>query len=283
MPQNAGYLTGPLKLFYLDDDQGVTCPYHYHEFGKIMLFLQGQVTYDIEGKSYHLQPYDIVIIPAGILHRPHAEAGVTYERIIAYISPSYIKEYQQRHCDLSVIFRQAGAAVLRQPQEADNLYSASCRLRQLCCHETDDIYSSALKDTVFLEFLLHLARSVSQGRLTSVKTGREHPKIQQILAYIHAHLTDDLSIETLAHHTYLSPDYLMHIFKAETGYSPGAYITAKRLALARSLMSKKLPLTTVCYDSGFKQYSTFYRAWKKRYGTSPKSGIHPALDRYWEE
>ena len=43
--------------------------------------------------------------------------------------------------------------------------------------------------------------------------------------------------------------------------------------LARELMKKQLPLTTICYDSGFKQYSAFYRAWKKQYGQSPKKGI----------
>lgn len=34
--------------------------FHYHDFDKILIFLSGKVTYLIEGRSYELQPYDII-------------------------------------------------------------------------------------------------------------------------------------------------------------------------------------------------------------------------------
>ncbi len=271
MDTKAGYLTEPLKLFYLSDQKDWECPYHYHEFDKITLFLQGQVTYDVEGKSYYLQPYDIVVIPAGQLHRPIISGSAVYERIIAYISSDYLESYRQKHCDLSLIFRSVPSPVLRQPQETGSIYGVSCRLRQVY-NTTQPADMAVLKETLFLEFLIYLAQAIQEQRIGYVKTRRQNEKIQHLLAYITAHLTEDLSIPALAQQAYISPDYLMHLFKEETGSSPGAYITAKRLLLARSLMQQGLPLTAVCYDSGFKQYSTFYRAWKKYYGTSPKKG-----------
>ena len=64
----------------------------------------------------------------------------------------------------------------------------------------------------------------------------------------------------------------MHLFKSETGLSLGHYITAKRLQKARRLIAEGRALTAVCYDCGFTNYSTFYRAWKKQYDLSPKRG-----------
>lgn len=60
----------------------------------------------------------------------------------------------------------------------------------------------------------------------------------------------------------MSPDYLMHLFKAETGMTAASYITTKRLQKARHLMQEGRALTEICYDCGFTNYSTFYRAWK---------------------
>ena len=134
MYEKTGYLTEPLKLFYVSDKRDWACPVHYHEFDKVMLFFQGDVTYEIEGKSYRLQPYDIVVVPAGQMHRPVVVGTHMYERIIAYISPAYIESYRQRGCDLSALF-QTASPILRQPQEAGSLYGASCRLRQACCAE----------------------------------------------------------------------------------------------------------------------------------------------------
>ena len=143
-----------------------------------MLFFQGDVTYEIEGKSYRLQPYDIVVVPAGQMHRPVVGGAYTYERIIAYISPAYIESYRQRGCDLSALF-QTASPILRQPQEAGSLYGASCRLRQACCAEAC-AHHAVLKETLFLEFLIYLAQSIQERHIGYVKTGRQNEKIQRL-------------------------------------------------------------------------------------------------------
>lgn len=272
MRDKTGYLREPLKIFYVADQTEWNCPYHYHDFHKITLFLQGEVTYDIEGKSYHLQPYDIVVVRAGQLHRPLISGKAVYDRIIAYISRDYLETYAKRGCDLSLIFKKPPSAVLRQPQEVGSVYNVSCRLRQVCTLPVTPLHT-LLRETLFLEFLLYVAQAITNGHLGYVKTGRQNEKIRHLLTYITEHLTGDLSVPTLAAQAYVSPDYLMHLFKEETGSSIGTYITAKRLQRARLLLEQQVPLTTVCYDSGFKNYSTFYRAWKKQYGVAPKAGL----------
>ena len=44
-----GYLNSDFKFFHLKDNTRKDFPFHYHDFNKILLFLQGDVTYTIEG------------------------------------------------------------------------------------------------------------------------------------------------------------------------------------------------------------------------------------------
>ncbi|MGE1062008.1 AraC family transcriptional regulator [Megasphaera paucivorans] len=270
MYQKIGYLAEQLRLFYISDRTDQKFPYHYHDFDKITLFFQGDVQYEIEGKTYSLQPYDIVLVQAGQLHRPIVHNTANYERIIAYLSPMFFEVYRKQGCDLSCIFSEARSHVLRQPQEVSNIYGISCRIRQAFNEKKED--SPILQQTLFLEFMLFLARDVREHHIGYVKTGNQNGKIQTIIEYINTHLTNDLSIPDIASLFYISPDYLMHLFKNETGYSLANYITTKRLLLARNLIQQGFPLTTVCYDSGFRNYSTFYRAWKNLFRTSPRQG-----------
>lgn len=273
MYKKTGYLAEDLRLFHLCDKAERHFLCHYHDFDKITLFLQGEAAYEIEGKQYALQPFDIVLVRAGQLHRPLVSGAAPYERVIAYMSPHFFTGYAAAGYDLNAVFAEAAAPVLRQGPEIGSLYGASCRLRQAWTDTGE--YSPLLQQTVFLEFLIHLARAVKDKKIGFIKTGKENEKIREIITYIHSHLTDTLSVSAVAAAFYISNDYLMHLFKETTGYTLNKYITLKRLLLAKRLMAEGLPLTTVCYDSGFRNYSTFYRAWKETFRQSPRQGLPP--------
>ena len=60
-----GYLNSEFRLFHLTDRETHEIAYHYHDFDKITIFIKGNVSYMIEGKSYALKPYDIVLVRHG--------------------------------------------------------------------------------------------------------------------------------------------------------------------------------------------------------------------------
>ena len=96
-------------------------------------------------------------------------------------------------------------------------------------------------------------------------------KIQQVLEHINHNLTEDLSIDTLADIAFISKFYLMRKFKAETGYSIHQYITSKRLIMAKELLSSTtLPITDICFQCGFRDYSSFFREFQKNFRISPR-------------
>ena len=64
-----GYLNSDFKIFHLTDQISTEFEFHYHEFHKITIFISGNVQYFVEGKTYPLQPYDIVLVNRNDIHR----------------------------------------------------------------------------------------------------------------------------------------------------------------------------------------------------------------------
>ena len=94
-------------------------------------------------------------------------------------------------------------------------------------------------------------------------------KTAEILEYLQAHLTEDISIDHLAEAFYLSKYHMMRLFRARTGFTIHGYLTDKRLHLARELISQGETALEACYSCGYRDYSAFSRAYKKRFQESP--------------
>lgn len=267
-----GYLTSSFKIFHLKDSSQREFNDHYHDFHKILILINGDITYCIEGRSYDLKPNDIVLVNAGEVHKPVLRSSRDYERIIIYLSPEFLNEYQEDSNDLGLCFRRAyleQSHVLRlHSSRTGKLGSSILELDRSL--EDHDYASELYQKVLFLEFMIRLNRAALHNTLTFIEESTPNEKILSILSYLNEHLTEDISIDTLSTCFYISRYYLMHTFKEQTGYTIGSYVSAKRLMLAKDLIAEGRPITEVCYACGFKNYTTFSRAYKKSFGESPR-------------
>ena len=107
-------------------------------------------------------------------------------------------------------------------------------------------------------------------------------RILEILRYIDAHLAEDLSIDILAEEFYISKFHMMRLFKQETGRSIHDYLQERRLLHARDLIRQGISATDSCFQSGFRSYSTFTRAYAKHFGTTPTGRKGAPADETYE-
>lgn len=283
--EKTGYLNSPFRLFHLTESEIKQYDGHYHDFHKILLFISGDVDYFIEGTTYRLEPYDIILVKAGDVHRPVIRSAVPYERIILYVSPGFLASFQGTSqtgsgysleaCFENQEIRQnpslgkAGPLpVLRSSSGSIHGLFRLCKKIEQSINSDEyaaEIYSQAL----FLEFLVLLNRIFLTDSLHYIETSSSNQKISEILHYINEHLEKELSIEILSKHFFISRRYLMYIFEQETGYSIGKYINAKRLFLARDKIRHGMSLTDACFSSGFKHYSTFTRSYYRMFQSTP--------------
>ena len=269
--EKRGYLNSDFRLFHLIDTKKQDFEYHYHDFDKIIIFIRGNVTYKIEGCTYKLEPYDIILVRHNDIHKPDIDPTVPYERIIVYLSPGFLLAYRSDSYDLSSCFQKSKelhSHVLRiYSLDKSSLYHTLSNLEYACTHDgyAKDLYCKV----VFLEFMIQLNRAALTNRVKYLPPITGDRRILDIMDYISGRLTEDITVEDIADACYVSRYHLMHLFKEETGYTLFAYITEKRLALARDLLKTGMPVTEVCFGCGFKNYSTFSRAYKKHFRISP--------------
>ena len=64
---------------------------------------------------------------------------------------------------------------------------------------------------------MQLNRAALSNRIEYLSTTASNHKMINVIDYLNAHLTDDITIDFLAEHFYLSRYHLMHAFKEETG------------------------------------------------------------------
>lgn len=274
--EKTGYLTKPYKMFHITDKSKLDIPFHYHDFHKILIHIKGNVSYCIEGRNYKLQPYDIVLVNAGEVHRPILNDDSIYERIIIYISKNFANEnILYFDDDLTICFRKASACqshVLRfSPIDKSPIWHS---IKQLYNSFDDTGYANELyHKLVFLEFMIQLNRISISGGTQYIDTYSSNEKIVEIIDYLNHNLTKELSIDNISDRFFMSRYYLMHSFKEATGYTIGNYVSTKRLLLARDLIQNGTPVKTACYECGFKSYSAFIRAYKKSFDTLPSASF----------
>ena len=99
-----GYLHEDYRLFHLRDNRALQLDYHYHEFDKLVLQLGGRVTYNIEGKSYLLQPMDILLVSRNMIHLPVVDPEQTYERMVLWINRDFLARFSTPEADLAACF-----------------------------------------------------------------------------------------------------------------------------------------------------------------------------------
>ena len=261
----SGYLLEKFRLFHLKDKKPKEYEYHYHDFHKLLWFISGNVEYHIEGKAYKLEPHDILLINSGQIHKPFIGTDEPYERYVFYISKEFLEEHSEKESSLDLCFQMAhkeeGSVVRLSPSDSGLLFETVKLLEQA---EKEQAYASEMyRRILFLKLLIELNRCCVRSCDVFHKMARYDKKIVEMIHYINDHLKEDLSIENISSHFYLSKYHMMRKFKEETGYSMHQYIVEKRILAARNMILSGTPATTACMECGFKDYSTFSRAYRK--------------------
>lgn len=271
--EKRGYLNEDFKLFYLEDLAPREIEYHYHDFDKILVFFKGNITYTIEGKAYSLIPEDVILVPQGDSHKVESSNPSVYERLVIYLSPQYLTNIEEngitlRDCFLRVKERYSNVVRIKEKGES-RLFVLARQMRQTVRQTEKGDFDTLYQRTLLLQFLITLNREISDESIHFVNTNRCNKKMVEIIQYINNHLTEEINIDSLSEKFYISKYHMMRQFKSETGYTIGNYINQKRLLYARELLKQGESVTKVYLDSGFKEHSTFVRAYKQMFHEVP--------------
>ena len=94
--------------------------------------------------------------------------------------------------------------------------------------------------------------------------------VDQAIEYIQTHLSEQLTVESIAANAGYSPSYFSHVFQRETGISPYRFVVKSRMDSAMQLLqTTRLSVQDIAFQVGFNSVANFCYAFRKEKNMSP--------------
>jgi len=91
-----------------------------------------------------------------------------------------------------------------------------------------------------------------------------------VTQFIEEHMSDDISLATLAGVVGLSPFHFVRAFKQSFGLPPHRYLSTLRMEQAKSLLANPaMSVTQIGFTLGFSETSSFTTTFRKHTGLTP--------------
>jgi AraC-like DNA-binding protein/mannose-6-phosphate isomerase-like protein (cupin superfamily) len=244
---------------------------HYEIGYEIFMFISGAGSYNIEGSTYQLEPYSVLIMNSNELHVVNISKHSPYERLVLTINENFLPPFMLNGVDLfqKMKFRKLGQdnKIKAETVISSGLLELITKLYQLLEKKSPE--NEIVAKCVIVQ-ILSTINNIAETDFPRTNRKANH-KVIGVLEYINSHLDETLTLDSLSEKFFLTKYHLCHTFKDATGYSIHQYIAYKRIRLADRLMLEGYTPTQACFMTGFNCYSNFYKSYRKLTGKSPRS------------
>lgn len=237
---------------------------HVHDFFELYMLLDGQGEFCVETTVYTLQPGDLMLVRPGEAHFARVSLDRPYERLYIQFPARLLTQTLNGKLLSPFLDRPLGGYNRYAREELPQQIVNACMLQIFQCSGGNQMRT--------LAYMLPVLQSIFDCWESKQRTPQpevQHSLPNQIIDYINQYLFELKNPAQVAKHFYISESQLNRVFRNFTGSSPWEYVRLKRLFSAREMITAgRLPgeAAVIC---GFSEYSTFYRAYKKRFGVSP--------------
>ena len=222
-----------------------------HPYHEILYYIDGDATFLSADFKEILSPETLLIIPKEMYHNVHIKNQKSYKRLVISFP------------DMDIITNILPSA-MSQIRIIKNINTNIKHLLSRMC----DVFRKEKTENIeiflygtFLSLLSEINFDIANATLPTLR--EKEQLISKCLNYIDENYTTDISVDDIAKEMFVSSPTLFQCFKNELGVSIYKYITEKRMIYARRLIHSGENPTKIYKESGFSDYSAFYKAYKK--------------------
>lgn len=266
------YINGELKCSHhiTHNPDPSSFKMHAHDTCELYFFINGDADYFVEGNVYSLQKNDILIMRQGETHCLKTKAICDYERLTVHFSPLAISENFSNELLRPFYSRPLGRLNLYRSEDFENDYYLTFinAIKKSIDEKKDNAHIIA-----YLMALLVEICDAYDKKYKSEKEPLHKSTAMNIVDYINRHIFEELTLEKIAERFFMSSSQANRIFRKSVGSSIWEYVIIKRLMAAKEMIENGEGAKAASEKCGFSDYSAFYRAYRKKFGTSPKSRL----------
>jgi AraC-like DNA-binding protein len=252
---------------------------HCHNYYELYYFIEGDVDYLVEGRQFHMAPHSMLLLTPNIFHGVKVNSTKPYTRFALHFLPD-ILSMERRHLLLSPfpsMEKHSGREIYYPNTDDYRIYSFFESLIE-CSRLEPELLEELLP--IYLEALLSQITVMSHAGQTAATSGSPDT-LSKIIAYLNTHLTDTIALDYISEKFFISKHHLNKVFRKAIGTTVWDYLLHKRVIYAQQLLINGHSAADAAIQSGFGDYSAFYRAYVKIIGHSPLQdrGVLPTLVR----
>jgi len=265
-------LNNYFEIYYYEDSYFSGVKNHTHDYYEFYFFVEGDMSISINHKKHKMKHGDVILIPPGIPHHViNHNIHVPYRRFVFWLDASYMEAIISRAKEMRfIIDHTIQNKHYIYPNNVVGFNSIESKLLRLIEEVHSDRFGHIQKISLCVhDIILHLNR-MAYEMITPVKTLSNQSLDKSIVSHIENHIDEELTLDSIAETFFVSKYHIAHLFKQKYGISIHQFITKKRLELCKNALTSDLNITEIFHRYGFKDYSSFYRAFKKEFGISPK-------------
>ena len=124
--------------------------------------------------------------------------------------------------------------------------------------------TNIFQDAYHIEKLLYLLSCDAEEKIAEVSP------MERIISYIHVNFTKTITVKDLAQIAHVSPSYLAHVFKKQTGYAPLEYVIKMRMERAMMLLAhSSKTVAEIAEEVGYDSVTAFIKIFKRKTNYPP--------------
>jgi AraC-like DNA-binding protein len=238
-------------------------PRHCHDTWAVLIVDDGAIQYRLDRRESHAAGQAVVLLPPGVAHDGRPAPGVP--------------GFRKRELYLDETFLPGGltGAAIDQTAIVDlPLRAALAGLHdRLLRHPPDSLGVQAGLALIGERITSRLAGVPRRPGFPDARVAR---RLRELLD---AHITGPMSLESAAAALGRSVPHVVRSFTREFGLSPHAYVTGRRIDMARSLLLQGAAPAGVAAMVGFYDQAHFTRNFKKHTSATPASYARSHIQR----